>query len=202
MARDTKFYKMLDAASPVAIASSTNAGPIEITTGASHGYSTGQKVTIVGHTTNTAANGSWTITVTGATTFTLDGSVGNGVGGATGVVAPKGAVLQASDFKDITLSFDTDGAVTLTVKVVGSVAKTPPDFAAPQGPENQWTYLQMISLADATTVNGGAGIVLAAASLNEMYEVNVNGVNWVSVIIEAGTTGPITVTGRLFGEVR
>lgn len=67
------------------ISSSTNATPIAITCTA-HGYSTGDTVVITGHTTNTNANGTWEITVTGASTFTLDGSTGNGVGGASGTV--------------------------------------------------------------------------------------------------------------------
>lgn len=69
----------------VALVSSTNATPISITA-TSHGYSTGDTVVICDHTTNTNANGTWEITVTGANTFTLDGSTGNGVGGATGTV--------------------------------------------------------------------------------------------------------------------
>jgi hypothetical protein len=67
------------------ISSSTNATPIAVTVTA-HGYATGDTVVITGHTTNTNANGTWKITNTGANTFTLDDSVGNGVGGATGSV--------------------------------------------------------------------------------------------------------------------
>lgn len=67
----------------LAIVSSTNASPIEVTiTG--HPYATGDTIQIKDHTVNTNANGSWPIVVTGANTFTLDGSTGNGVGGATG----------------------------------------------------------------------------------------------------------------------
>lgn len=66
-----------------AIVSSTNASPIQITTG-THGYNTGDTVEIEGHVTNTAANGIWQVTVTGTTTYLLNGSTGNGVGGATG----------------------------------------------------------------------------------------------------------------------
>lgn len=68
----------------VAISSSTNTTPIAITTSAAHGYSTGDTVFICDHATNTNANGTWEITVTGSTTFTLNNSIGNGVGGATG----------------------------------------------------------------------------------------------------------------------
>ena len=72
------------------IASSTNATPIVVTTSGAHGYSTGDIVVIAGHTTNTAANGTWKIAAAAGSTFALttllDGnnSTGNGVGGATG----------------------------------------------------------------------------------------------------------------------
>jgi hypothetical protein len=55
----------------------TNATPIVVTTGV-HGLATGASVTITGVGGNTAANGSWSITVLSTTTFSLNGSVGNG----------------------------------------------------------------------------------------------------------------------------
>lgn len=69
----------------LSIVSSTNASPIVVTT-AANTFQTGDTVEIEGHTTNTNANGLWTITVTSTTTFALNGSTGNGVGGATGYV--------------------------------------------------------------------------------------------------------------------
>ena len=74
-----------DEARTLNIVSSTNAAPIAITT-TTHGLFTGDRVTISGHTVNTAANGTWTIIKTGATTFTLTGSTGNGIGGADGTI--------------------------------------------------------------------------------------------------------------------
>lgn len=72
------------------IASSTNATPIVITTAVNHNLSTGQSVVVTGHNVNTAANGTWVIDVTGATTFSLRSSVGVGVGAATGTVTLTG----------------------------------------------------------------------------------------------------------------
>lgn len=202
MSRDVKSYTLLDAATPRAIASSTNATPIEITMGAAHGYTTGQKVTIVGHATNTNANGSWDITVTGANTFTLDGSVGNGVGGATGTAAQKSKFAFCADFAHAILSFDSDGGGTaaMTVKVVGSIQANPPDFARPKGPSNQYDYVQIIDLQDSVAINGNTGIVLATADINRMFEVNVNGLQWIAVICTAGTAGSITVKARLYNS--
>jgi hypothetical protein len=59
------------------LSAATNATPIAITiTG--HGYSTGDTVVVTGVVGNTAANGTWEITVTDANTFTLDNSAGDG----------------------------------------------------------------------------------------------------------------------------
>lgn len=69
------------------IASSTNANPIAVTTSAAHGMTTGDKADIKNHQTNTSANGVWSVTVTGANTFTIP-VAGVGVGGATGVAVP------------------------------------------------------------------------------------------------------------------
>ncbi len=69
---------------PVAISSSTNATPIVITTGTNHGYATGDTVLVEGHVTNTNANALWVVTVLTSASFSLNNSVGNGVGGATG----------------------------------------------------------------------------------------------------------------------
>lgn len=198
--RDVKNYTLLDAAAPRAIASSTNASPIQVTTAAPHGYATGDKVTIVGHLVNTNANGSWVVTVTGASTFTLDGSTGNGVGGASGTHAPQARVAFCADHRHAVLSFDSDGGgdAAMTVKVVGSIQKQKPDFAAPQGPDNQYEYLQMLDLQDGSALDGDTGIVLAAADVNRMFEVNVNGLQWLSVIFTDGTEGELTVRARLF----
>ena len=73
-------------ATTVTIASSTNASPIEITCSGVHSLVDGAYVYITGHTVNTGANGQWRITYVSTTKFTLNGSVGVGVGGATGTV--------------------------------------------------------------------------------------------------------------------
>lgn len=60
------------------VTGATNATPIEITTTASHGFSTLDYVHVLNVGGNTAANGDWVITVTAANKFTLTSSVGNG----------------------------------------------------------------------------------------------------------------------------
>ena len=66
------------------IAAATNAAPI-VVTAANHGFVTGNQITISGVLGNTAANGSWAVTVTDANTFSLNTSVGNGAYTASGL---------------------------------------------------------------------------------------------------------------------
>jgi len=81
----------------VALSSVTNATPISVTTASAHGLSTGDTVSLVGVLGCTAANGVWKITVTGATTFTLDGSVGNGAYSAGSGTLQPGFIDDLSD---------------------------------------------------------------------------------------------------------
>lgn len=90
-----------DAADAIDIASSTNATPIQVNTSAAHGLSTGDLVFIADHATNTAANGLWPVTVVDADSFTLDDSVGNGVGGATGTVRSDIVELTDEQFSQL-----------------------------------------------------------------------------------------------------
>lgn len=60
------------------VSGATNASPIVITTSTSHLFASGDTVVVADVGGNTAANGTWTITVTGPSTFSLDGSTGNG----------------------------------------------------------------------------------------------------------------------------
>ena len=76
--------------SPAAITAASNASPIKITV-ANHGFNTGETVVIAGVGGNTAANGTWVITVVDANNFNLNGSTGNGAytSGGTAVVAAR-----------------------------------------------------------------------------------------------------------------
>ena len=73
------------------ITAATNTTPIAITTTSPHGLITGAVVTIAGVVGNTAANGTFKITKTGASSFTLDDSIGNGAWVSGGTTTTEGA---------------------------------------------------------------------------------------------------------------
>jgi len=127
--------------------SSTNATPIVVTK-VGHGLVTGDTVVITNHTTNTNANGTWKVTVSGDT-FTLlnaDGtnSVGNGAGGATGTFRKitNRVVILAS-------------ALTKTIALVGN-----------RGTKTNWTASANVTNTIHTTdwKEGGEGQQIAIAA--------------------------------------
>lgn len=79
-----------------AISAATNASPIAITTVDNHPFITGDIVIIVGVLGNTAANGTWTITKTGANTFTLNSSTGSGAYTSGGVVEGSSSLIACA----------------------------------------------------------------------------------------------------------
>jgi hypothetical protein len=76
--------------SPVTIIGASVASPIQIAA-AGHGFSTGETLVIAGVAGNTAANGTWVITVIDGANFTLNGSTGNATytSGGTAAVAAR-----------------------------------------------------------------------------------------------------------------
>lgn len=91
----------------VAITSTTFTNPITVTTSAPHGLLTGDKARIYQHTLNTSANGVWTITRTGSSTYTIP-VAGIAAGGATGL--SQGLVYGAA----LTLPADGDADAAAT----------------------------------------------------------------------------------------
>jgi len=79
------FTLTTDSTATSTISGATNASPIQITTSSANALTTGQTVIIKDVTGNTAANGTWVITVIDNTHFTLTGSSGSGTytGGGT-----------------------------------------------------------------------------------------------------------------------
>jgi len=68
------------------VTGASNTSPIQITTSAANSLTTGQTVVISGVNGNTAANGTFVITVIDNTHFTLNGTTGNGVYTSGGIV--------------------------------------------------------------------------------------------------------------------
>lgn len=108
----------------LAVTGATNASPIVVTT-ATHGLSTGNYVSITGVLGNTAANGTWVITVLSGTTFSLVGSAGNAAYTSGGIVqggdlGQVDKIIQANAVPD-NITNITRSAVAFPVAIVATV---------------------------------------------------------------------------------
>ena len=102
------------------ITGATNDSPIVITS-ASHGLTTGTRVTIINVGGNTAANGTFVITNVSANTFSLDGSTGNGAYTSGGTWNVSGLYLISHA---ITAGNGYEAGVTYTILVSYAVSST------------------------------------------------------------------------------
>ncbi len=171
-------------AATLAITSSTSATPI-VVTAATSTLATGALVTISGHLVNTAANGTWKITKLTATTFSLDGSIGVGIGAATGTVQPLGAYQFGTGTSEITptgAATDTFYIKTVivtggTIGVTGITFKVSLDAGRHYGPElSLGTASTYLISKTGITLNFSAGTLVAADYMT------------------CGTVGPLTDT--------
>lgn len=208
--RNTQKYVLLNAVTPQAVTSSTDATPIVVTK-AAHGYSTGDQVQIFGHTTNIAANGIYKITRLSSSTFSLQdintgadvaGSGGGAGSGGVVMLAPK--VLDVGDYRNVILAVDTASSANFTMLVAGSLGKPTrtshgdtPNFGATESASNPYSNMQIINLDTAAAVNGATGITTAGTDLHNSYEVNTNGIKYLSLILSAWSAGAITIVAFL-----
>lgn len=208
---------LLSNVTPKAITSSTDATPIVVTCTA-HGFTTGDRVMIYGHTTNIGANGIYKVTVLTADTFSLGDEItgadiaGSGAGaGAGGIALLAPQVLLASDFINIELQVSTGGTTTTTIKIAGSQgrpeasATSPrldyPNIGATVSPANPYSFLQMVNLADGSAVNGADGIVVAGTDITNNYEININSVKYITVVPVSWSQGAITIKALLTSSI-
>jgi hypothetical protein len=190
----------------VNIASSTNASPIVVTTSSAHGLQTGDLADIQGHQVNTKANGVRTVTRTGANSFSINGSSGNGAGGATGTVqainygAGYNIPSDGTDARNaasVNVPFQALGdrsaadLVTLPVYKLASAVSTsvignahPTIWMQGTGPANG--FIQMTGMNGAATTYSFPGFIS-----NDIAEVSLD----TTASISSGSAG--NITGRV-----
>lgn len=148
---------------PINVIGASNTSPIAITTSAPHGLQTGMEVTISGAVGNTAANGSFTITVTGASSFSLNGSAGNGVWTAGGTVAAGGIPC---------LALALNASVNDVLAIAQALGATSPNLTPANLPGSLADMAMLASIASALDVVVRYGI--SGTTLVELSTVPAN----------------------------
>lgn len=217
MDRHTQKVTLLNQITPKAVTSSTDATPIVVTATA-HGFVTGDRVLIQGHTTNIAANGIFKVTVLTANTFSLQDEftganiAGSGAGaGSSGFCLKAPPVLLVTDLRNVTFELHTTGTTTATTKALGSSGipdsastfnpdnprKDLPNFGATVSPTNPYSFLNLVDLDTNGALAGSTGVAQSGADKNNAYEVNINLTKWLMVFPTAWTQGAITLVALL-----
>ena len=147
--------------SMLAATGATNTTPIEITTVNAHGLATGAMLTIAGVTGNTAANGTWSIFVTGPTTFRLTGSVGNGAYTGGGSLTTRVLVAYATDVAPIEImTASPHGLPSGThVTIAGVTGNTAANGTWPILVTGPKTFTLTRSVGNGAYTGGGVGSV-------------------------------------------
>jgi len=116
--------------------------------------------------------------------------------GATGV----DKVIDVSDFRHAVISYATDGGAdaNLTVKICGSIEDTAPTFTDAQSVTNMYDFVQVKDLEDGSSIDGDTGIAVAGADDYRQFEVNINGLKWLTARVTARSAGEISVKIKLF----
>lgn len=162
----------------LAVASASNASPILIGS-AAHGLVTGDAVTISGVLGNTAANGTFTVTVTNSTHFQLDGSTGNGTYTGGGVIeggdlGQVDRLIQENVVNDGTTA-QTISSLAFPVAVVATVV-VPQAFVAAYtvaAPKALQALFDTFPIGGDIPVGGGAGTVPISAVEGALFDAGV-----------------------------
>jgi len=195
-------YQVLNLWKVRAITSSTNATPI-VVTAASHWFSTWDRVRINWHATNTAANGTWTVTRVDANSFSLDDSVWNWVWAWTWVYANSPKDIFCRDYKNVVVTIATDwwGDAAMTLKLAWYTAAiwgSLPDVAKAQSATNMYDFIQMIDYEDNNPTDWDTWFIVATADDYRQYMANVETLDYITVLHTAWTAGEVSVWFTLY----
>lgn len=189
----------------------TAAVATDLLTSAAHGLKDGDMVVLT--TTDTLPAGLAVLTIyhvrdASTNTFRL-AATNNGVpiditdtgtGTHTFTMHDIGRSILVEDFRHAIISFDTANSASVVTKFQGSIQDSAPDFSAAQSITNRWDYIQIKDLEDASAVDGDTGITLSGSDDHRAFELNVNHLKWVNVILSTWVAGDVTVKIKLSSD--
>lgn len=115
---------------------------------------------------------------------------------ATGI----GQLINVKDFRHIIVAIGTASSANLTVKCVGSIEETCPTFTAAQSVSNMYDFLEMVDYQSGSKITGDTGIAFAGTDDFRLFEVNTNGLEWLTFRVTAWSAGSVTVKILCFND--
>ncbi len=117
----------------------------------------------------------------------LDGVTATGAGNAVNV----------RDYLYITLEFSTASSANFTAKLKGSLIAEPSSWAASASTTNRYDTLQVALLKDDSRVDGDTGVQYAGTDAVRLYNVEVDGIDFINLDVTAYSAG--TINARIVG---
>lgn len=113
----------------------------------------------------------------------------------------KGKVIYVADFTHIVLAMHTKNDANLTFKVYGSISKEIPNFFVSKSETNVYDNVQLKDLEDNSGVDGDTGVSIAGTDDVQQYEVNTNGINYLTAEITDYTAGNLGLFATCYQEL-
>jgi len=227
MSRQTQNFTILDR---IGILTATfTAATTDIITSNAHGLKNGDMVVLTTTTTLPAGLALLTVYyVMEATTNTFKLSASpvpnytTGLGGAhypivditdtgagthTFTMHDIGKNIFVGDFRHMMASVHGNGSTNLDLGFAGSIGKSVaepnvcPDFSAASTYLNSWGWIDIVSIHNNTSIDGSAASVsMTGSATNLIYELNVNGLDWINTIVSGWSVGGVTVNIKLYND--
>jgi len=224
--RQTKHYTIVDRVGT--LTATFTAAVTDICTATAHGLKNGDMVVLTTATTLPAglalATVYWVIEVA-TNTFKLSATpVPNyttglggdgyqpvditdiGTGAHTFTMHDIGKNINVEDFRHCIVAVHGASSANIDIGFVGSIGKSPtsddcPDFSAASAYNNSWTYLEAINLLDGVGDDGAANQLSQTGTNQHMlYEININGLKWLNIIMSGWSAGTVSVFCKLFND--
>ena len=203
MAEDIKIFS-----ASAKLQAAFTAATTDIITSVAHGLSEGDLIQVASTTTlPTGLSASTDYYVRDVTTNTFKVSLTqggtavdiSGAGAGTHTFYLKGKKVLVSDASSVILSLNTANSGAFTLQVQGST-QDDVDFNAAASATNRYDYLQIVDLNSGTKYPGDDGYVLAGVDQQLLFEINVNGMRWVTVLVTSWSAGNLDAKASIYGN--
>lgn len=104
-----------------------------------------------------------------------------------------GDAQLVEDFRHVVIHVATDGGATMTVQFQASIMEDEPNWEQSQSQDNKWEYVQVVDLADRSSIDGATGFSVSGSDDNRLFEVNTNLIRWFNARVTGHTGGDVDV---------
>ena len=111
-----------------------------------------------------------------------------------------GTIIDVRDYDTLMLSIATASSGNLTAKFQGAIRlrEADVDFDAAVTAVNHWSYVEAIDINNGDLLDGSTGFAVSGTDAAKTYELNTNGLTFVTVNVTARSAGSVTVIAGLF----